>query len=759
MSAGVWIAVHDLAGLPGIPSTVSGCIRWLRKNEITSRDVPGRGGPNGKRREYQIDELPAETRAAIAARTINAVRAPIAPLDIDAAKAGATEGAKLHLRAYLGERAIEAARTESLKIQGALRGKAQQRIDAKIEILRARELYAEAGSLSIKASEHHFTTAYNEGSVEMAAWIRALVPDVSPSTLAAWRRLVKTEGITALAGKYGNRKADGTIDRQPQLRDFVIGMLVRTPHARATHVLQAIDARFNAANPVKKPSISALERWVAEWRRENAQTLTALGNPDAWKGKYMVAFGSMSKDVERLNQRWELDSTPADVMLKDGRHTVLGVIDVFSRRAKLLVSKTSRAVAVAQLVRGALLEYGVCEEAKTDNGSDYTSKHVSRVFGSLDIKQTLCPPFQPWHKPHIERFFGTFTRDLVELLADFIGHSVAERKAIEDRKSFADRLMKRGEVVEISMDAAEFQLFCDSWIDTVYSHREHAGLDGKSPFEVAAAWPHPVRRIDDERALDVLLGEGAWRTVQKRGIEIDGAWFIAPELEAHVGEKVQYLQLPDLGRVVVQGGPDLKFVCIAECPDRTGMDRKEVAAVAKQRQQARVQEARRRLRETAKKARTDDIVAEILADRAQRAGKLAKFPRPVEVHESAGLSAAADALAELHRPARSTAELMSDDTARVERAKVAEVVPLGNDNQLARRRRAADETQPIFENRYERVIWTLQRAKVRALTQDEQETLTAYKREQRTSYDQLEEMVDAQFTSSGTDDAPEVGAA
>lgn len=756
---GEFLAAHELVGLPGLPATKSGAIRWLRAKQITSKVVPGRGGPGGKRTEYAVAELPAPARAALAVRTFNGMRAAvapsIAPVEPAEVKAGAVEGAKLALREELVERAAEATRLDSLKSSVALRGKAQQRLDAKLEILRALAMYQQAGKLSIQASEIHFAAAYTRREIEVSAPTRSLIPDVGASTLATWRRLIRTKGITALAGSYGNRKGDGKIDRQPQLRDFIIGMLVRSPHARATAIMQGIAARFGGS-AIELPVMRSLERWIADWRDENAQTLTALANPDAWKGKYMVAFGSQSEGVLRLNQRWELDSTPADVMLTDGRHQVIGLIDVFSRRARLLVSKTSKATAVAQLVRGALLDFGVPEEAKTDNGADYTSKHVTRVFTALDIKQTLCPPFQPWHKPHIERFFGTFTRNLVELLDGFIGHNVAEREAIRARASFADRLMTREAVVEVSMSAAEFQQFCDNWIDAVYSHRPHDGLEGKTPFEVASAWRHPVRRIDDERALDVLLGEGAWRTVQKRGLEMDGAWFIAPELERHVGEKVLCLQLPDLGRVVVQGGPDLAFVCIAECPERTGIDRKEVAALGRERQKARVQEARRALRATAKRERTEDIVGEILADRAAKAARLAPFPRPAIVHDSAGLSAAADALAELHRPARSSAELMSDDEARAERARIEQGIAAGADNELARRRVAAgaEELQPVFENRHERVVWIMKRAKFRALTNEETEFLAAYRREQPTSYRQLQEMIDAQ-SAPADQEAPE----
>jgi len=758
---GQFLAVEALFGLPGLPKTKSGAIRWLRARQITSKEVPARGGPGGKRTEYAVAELPAVARAALAARTINGVRAQIAPVEPAAVKAGIVQGAKLALREGLTGRAAEAARLSSLKGSTALRGKAQQRMDAKLEILRALALFQEAGSLSVQAGEIHFAAAYTKGDIEVSDTTRSLIADVGASTLANWRRLIRTRGITALAGSYGNRKGDGTIDRQPPLRDFIIGMLVRSPHARATHVRDGIRARFGATASITEPSLRRLEKWLADWRDENAQTLTALSNPDAWKGKYMVAFGSQSEGVVRLNQRWEEDSTPADVMLTDGRHTVLGGIDVYSRRPKMLVSKTSKAVAVAALNRKMLLDFGVPEEVKTDNGSDYKSKHVTRVVSALDITQTFCPPFQPWHKPHIERFFGTFTRDLVELLDGFIGHNVAERSAIEARKSFADRLMKRGEVVEISMSAPEFQKFCDDWIDAVYLHRPHDGLDGKTPFEVVSAWRHPVRRIEDERALDVLLGEGAWRTVQKKGIEMDGAWFIAPELEAHVAEKVLCLQLPDLGRIVVQGGHDLAFICIAECPERTGIDRKEVAAVARERQKTRVQEERRAFKATAKRERTEDIVGEILADRTRKAARLGAFPKPTVVHDSLGLTAATDAVAELHRPARSTAELMSDDQARAERARIEQRIAAGADNELARRRIAAgaEEQQPVFENRYERVVWILKRAKFRALTGEETEFLAAYRREQPTSYRQLQAMVDEQAAPAEQEAPDRSGAA
>jgi transposase InsO family protein len=390
------------------------------------------------------------------------------------------------------------------------------------------------------------------------------------------------------------------------------------------------------------PSLRSLERWMGQWRAKHKEVVAALSAPDHYKNKFMVAFGSQSEGVERINQRWEMDSTPADVMLLDGRYTVLGVIDVYTRRMRLIVSKSSKSVAVCALLRVTLLTWGVPEEVKTDNGSDYVSKHTRRALDGLGVTHKTCAPFSPWQKPHIERGLGTFARSLMELLPGFIGHNVSERKHIEERKSFADRLMTRGECVEVRMTAEAFQGFCDKWVNDLYHHDQHQGLGKRTPFEVAAAAQDTVRVINDERVLDVLLAEapdrGGLRTVQKKGIKHDGAHFIAPELEAHVGRNVtvRFDALDhDLGRLYVFG--EEGFICVAECPERTGMDRREVAIKAKAMQTARVQAERAALKKAAKKVGTDTVVEEILTTRAQAAGKLAHQNRPGQVPQGAQL--------------------------------------------------------------------------------------------------------------------------
>lgn len=750
-----WFSAAELSGVATLPSDKRSVRRRADAERWQYREVDGNGGT---RREFHIASLPATARAALVWNKTAILAGNDNQAACAAAQVGMVEGAKVELKSEMAARAAEAVKAEGLRTVAAMRGNDQRRMDARLEVLRAFEEFQRAAGMATTAAEHQFSTIYRLGHVPVHSWVRDLVGTVSPASIQRWRLAVRKQGVTALAGAYGNRKGASKIDVQPQVREFAQAMLVRFPESRATQIMAGLRTRLAGDitdGRVELPSMRSLERWMDRWRSKNAQTLMALSNPDQWKNQYMVAFGSQSEGVTSINQRWEMDSTPADVMLTDGRHNVLGVIDVYTRRFKLLVSKTSKATAVTALVRLALLDWGVPAEIKTDNGSDYKSKHMGYVVENLDIKQEFCPPFQPWHKPHIERAFGTFARGLLELLPGFIGHNVAERSAIESRKSFADRLMKRGEVLEIRMSSTEFQKFCDDWVDSIYMHQAHEGLGKRSPFEVTSANREQIRVIKDERVLDVLLAEaagsnGGLLTVQKKGLKSDGAWFIAPELEAYVGQRLVCRQLPDLGHIVVYGG-DNQFICIAECPERTGMDRKEVAAKGREIQKQRVQTERAALKAAARRANVDDIVQEILVDRAKATGKLAMLPKQTTEHTSAGLAGAAHAVARMDRAPGDSAQLLQiDGMADRWRALQAEAAvndaPAGNDNELAQRRMGSQlEAQPIFNTPHERAQWIEKRSRVRALTDEERDYIARFKKDNLASYRRIVELVNDMF--------------
>lgn len=627
-----WYSAKELAGVAGLPTTDRAIQISAKRESWQSKKRSGRGGGL----EYHISSLPAKTQTAL---RISAAKRAVSTETTQAilAEEYSRETQRLSRvdagnRAYLG-----------------LTDKAKERADAKLHILTLCDEFMQLAGLKGRTGTEAFVEAFKAGEVSLPDWVTDIVTDFSVSIIYNWRKKEREGGAAALAGNYGNhRKGSGMIDSQQALQNYIIGMLVENPHIKNAVLLKAIKAEFNGTL-ISLPSKRSLDRWVQEWKAKNRQVYTAVTNPDAWKNKYMAAPGSASEHITALNQLWEFDATPADVMLTDGRHSISGVIDVASRRLKLKVTRTSNSKAVAQVIRAAILDWGVPEKAKTDNGADYKSRYIRTVFERLHIEQEFCPPFQGWKKPHIERAFRTFSHDVAELLPGFIGHNVAERKAIESRKAFSDRLFEKDAVIDVQMSSSELQAFCDQWVENIYHRTTHSSLK-KSPIEVVREWKLPVRRVDDERLLDVLLSEPAGtRTVTKKGIRLDNNEFIHGDLWALAGEEVQvFYDDSDMGRIYVYD-LDGQFVCIAEDPEITGVSRSEVAAKAKEVQREAVQEERRRLKAAARKVTKRDIAQQILDHRAEeiRKEKTIEFPKRSELHDGEGIRAAQEALGTL----------------------------------------------------------------------------------------------------------------
>jgi hypothetical protein len=626
----MWFRTSELAGLPGLPGSIKGLIKKAQRENWETRDRRAIGG--GK--EYHISSLPPETQQYLLNRTAETQ----ATKPVEETEAIQPKVIELTTQPVTETLVQTSVRPRNPKATG----NNDIRIDARLDILRILENFCQQHQLKKVNCHHIFANAYNKGEIQVSTTTKQAIPNLSPSSLQRWVKTLETGSVQALCGNYGNRKGQTKIDVCPKVREFVLGMLTQYPHCTGKHLLTILQSKFE---PEILPSQRTLERWIASWREENKEIFTAVSNPDAWKSKYMSAFGSYSDGIDRLNQLWEMDSTPADIMLSDGRYHLIGCIDVYSRRTKLLLVPRSKAVAIATLLRQCLLDWGVPEQVKTDNGKDYTANHLQRLFAALEIKQKFCEPFQPWQKPHIERFFRTFAHDLVELLPGFIGHNVAERQELRARESFAERLMTKNEPIALNMSAADFQNFANRWCDTVYAHQIHEGLEGSTPFEIFTNWRGNIKRIANERALDILLAEApgsdGLRVVQKRGIQLEGTYFIAPDLEAWIGKTVQVRLDPmDLGKIYVFDG-DFNLICIAQDPARTGINRQEVAVKARAMQKERVQEGRQALKKLAKKVQVEDVVEAIL-DAQEEKTNVVPFPQRGEIHDTKGLQTAAE---------------------------------------------------------------------------------------------------------------------
>lgn len=377
------------------------------------------------------------------------------------------------------------------------------------------------------------------------------------------------------------------------------------------------------------PSFSTIERFIITFKRDNAQLMAFAKNPDKAKGKYRAAFGNASAKAKYKNHYWELDGTPADLITSDGkRPTIIGAIDVFTRRVILTVEDRSNSYALARNLREGILKFGIPNNVVTDNGRDYVSNHFESVCANLKINAIKVAPYSGWLKPHIERFFGTMTRELFRQLEGFCGHNVAERQSIQDRLSFEKKIEARNRwraqklneknfvramtketmplFIPLSME--ELSYWVKAWNEAVYEQRVHGSL-GVSPMVRYTSDITPAETIRDPRMLDVLLGEWIEMSVGKKGIAIkrDGkeALYQHTNLIAFIGERVFVALGADMGEAYIYQA-DMTPICTAKDASLEGVSREAMRNISR--------DMRRLEADSTKRVKKAEELAQRLAD-------------------------------------------------------------------------------------------------------------------------------------------------
>jgi putative transposase len=633
--AGEWFSGADLAGLPGVPEGRSKVTAKGNREGWQSRTRAGKGGGL----EYHIDSLPQETRDYIIEQRCD-----------DALP-----------------KAVEAPAT-----------KTERRQRARLEILDYINRWCDAKSIEKRVDcDTAFAAAYNAREIDFPDWIYETVKRLGRSTICNWRKALKTGDPTALRGNYGTNKGRNIIDSWPEFHDYCIGAIAEHPHIGGSMLRLGLISRFGKTHGGAIPSETSVRRWLNDWKTAHPAEYMLLADPDGYRNKFASKAGSRSEGITYPNQRWELDSTWGDVMLqpfdwqqgkpgKPKRYNIVGCIDVYTRRVRMLVSPTSKASSVIALLRRCILEWGIPTQIKTDNGKDYTATHVAQAMQALEVEQILCPPFSPDHKPHVERFFKTFNHGLIELQPGYVGHDVAQRKAIEGRKSFSHRFGGgKEDKTELLATPQELQKFCDLYCQYIYGTKTHSKT-GQAPEHAAQGFIK--REVPDAESLINLMLPGGERTVNDARIRLNNTVYLAPELGARAG-KVHIRMPDDMGVIhVYEDASCTKFICTAEAPELTGNSRKVIALKTKQVEKATTRAHVKAAKKVAKEQDSKGIGAEIRDHLLAEAETLATMPQDSEVAQTAAFEAAAELkkglepkATPLHNPDR--ARLMAESAA------------------------------------------------------------------------------------------------
>ncbi len=613
----IWLTASEIAGLalPGYPRTKRGVLdraereEWFTREELV-RLAPKRGGAV----QFHRDLLTLEAQACLSAKIVAQAAGSVA---LSAKAAREPEAASLTPAAAENQ-------------------------DARLFVLASIESFRQGRRLSATTADNAFITSYNLGKIEVDPWIKTALPELSFRTVARWRAMVKAGTLHRLAVDHGaKRRGKGVLDR-PDVRTRMLALMVAEPDLPTRHLVSNLADHFP---DLKMPAERTVRLARATLKESEKVMLSKLTNPDQFNNAFRLS-GTNSHDVQHLNELWMIDASPVDVLTLDGRQSVYAAIDIFSRRVMLHITPTPRAEAVGELLRRGILAWGAPRRLKTDNGSDFVAKASKRLFTALGIDVDQCTPFSGWEKGHVERVIRTFQHDFGPLMPGFCGHNVAERKVIEARRSFAERLGDTDvNAFSVELTAIELQRYADRWASEIYAHSVHSALK-ITPFARASGYVGTIKTVD-VRTLDVLLqpiaGRDGIRTMQKRGVQIDGSHYHCPTVLPDTRVLVRMDRL-DMGRALLFTPDGHEFLGEAVCFELAGIDPKAAVQAARAEQNRIIAERSAEVRAEVKTIKPRDMVDAVLRQAAKRDGVLVEFPRAGVAHVTPAIEAAAEAV-------------------------------------------------------------------------------------------------------------------
>lgn len=624
-----WCTAAELAALslPGFPASESAVLRLAERegwndHPAFAREREGRGG--GMEYDYRL--LPTLAQVAY-------VQAHMTVAASDAAEAS--------------ENLTDRARLER---------------DARLAIVNAYHQFTRGLQLAKASHLQVFTDRYNQRFIAVADWVREAVPSFAKRSLDRWIAESRKGRSASLAyDPAQSRKGTGVLETANggKVRAYMLALIAHQPYLSADAVRTQCRAEFgDTINTVSKgveksipmPPVRTFQHTLKVMKQRHKVELVKLTNPDLYRSTMAPSGVGMLRDVTEPNQLWQIDASPVDALCTDGRHAIYVCLDVATRREVLFVSRTPRASAVALLIRKAIQAWGVPDVVKTDNGSDFVARDTQRLFASLKVEPELSEAYTPEQKGHVERTIKTFQHQVGPLLPGFIGHSVADRKAIESRKSFAQRLGESdAETFAVSLTGPELQRHVDDWATLVHQHRKHAGLKMRTPFQVAAASMREIRTVD-ERALDLLLmpvagGDGR-RTVTKFGIRVAHRHYMTPTILPGVDVLVR-MDPNDLGRAYAFSADGGLFLGVATCPEFSGISPQAVVKASKEIQRELLDERTRQMKADMKRIAKGQTLIERALDVARRdVPNVIPLPKRREEHTTPQIAAALEAMAE-----------------------------------------------------------------------------------------------------------------
>lgn len=393
-----------------------------------------------------------------------------------------------------------------------------------------------------------------EGGVPLPVLVRS--NGVPLRTAERWVAQYRAHGLAGLARKP--RRDAGKRRLPDQLVRLIEGLALRRPPIPIAAVhRQAITVAKQQNWPT--PSYSAVYEVVRDLD-PGMMTLAHEGSK-AYQDQFDLLY---RREVERPNEVWLGDHTPIDVWVSGDagepiRPWLTVILDDYSRavagyRFSLQGPSTQQtSLTLRQAIwRKADPRWHVCgipDTFYTDNGGDFTSRHLEQVSADLKMELVFSWPGNPRGRGKMERFFLT-----------------VDQLFLCTQPGYSPKGLPSGDVL-LSLEELDTRFL--HFLLEDYHRRPHSET-GMAPADRWEAGGFLPRMSDSLEQLDLLLLTVAvGRKVHRDGIRFQGLRYLDLTLAAYIGETVTIRYDPrDMAEIRVFHND--RFLCRAICQELAG---------------------------------------------------------------------------------------------------------------------------------------------------------------------------------------------
>ncbi len=155
---------------------------------------------------------------------------------------------------------------------------AENRINAKIEIIRLWTEFEKNFVGGKTLSKAFFCSAYNLGHIEAPTWAKQTIRTISQASLTRWARQITQKDLARLAGRYGNRKNSGVFYTNLLLQDYVFAMINTVPHCTARVILRGISVNLQLFKLKQPPSLKTVVRFMNDSKAQAKTKIEKIKN-------------------------------------------------------------------------------------------------------------------------------------------------------------------------------------------------------------------------------------------------------------------------------------------------------------------------------------------------------------------------------------------------------------------------------------------------------------------------------------------------